>query len=140
MPSRSIYFGPTAEEFLAARTRGGEGSTGDRSAVVCRALDRYAEVVRRSTPALSPAEWKLVVDSLNGVLHEPASLITAAAAGIADSIQLDGLAEKWEVDGPAFVKRLRALAYPQLVALVDVAERYWAAHARGEKPKVPGEP
>lgn len=139
MPSRSIYFDPTAEEFLAARTRGGEGSTGDRSAVVCRALDRYAEVVRRSTPALSPAEWRLVVDSLNGVIHEPAQLIMAAASGVADAIQLDGLAEKWHVDGPALGKKLRALSFPQLVALVDVAERYWVAVSRKEDPKVPGE-
>ncbi|MFY9604024.1 MAG: hypothetical protein WAR00_05190, partial [bacterium] len=39
-----------------------------------------------------------------------------------------GLDKKWQVDGKALVKKLKALSHVQALALVDAAERFWQAN------------
>ena len=53
--------------------------------------------------------------------------------GIEDSLP-DGLAEKWQIDGPALVDKLRGLTFTQEVRLIEEIESFWAGgrHA-GEK-------
>jgi hypothetical protein len=122
---------------LDARDRGrGEGG---RGGALDTLVDRYCECVRRELPDLTVPEWHLLVDTLHGVLHEPASMIAVSAHGIADAIELDGLGAWRGVDGADLVRRLRALSYAGLLAVVDTAERYWSAVGRGESPKVPSE-
>lgn len=130
---RSLYISEAMHAAVEARTGPTEGPSRQWSGIVNRAVERYAETVRRSTLDLQVAEWLLVCDALNGHLAEPASAIATVWADVADAIQMDGLADKWHVDGPALVERLQALPYAGLVAVVDVAERFWA-HADNSQP------
>jgi hypothetical protein len=51
------------------------------------------------------------------------------AMEVPDAIRLNGDDEKWGVDGPRLVDRLRAATYAELLALVDLAERFWMRDA-----------
>lgn len=126
----SATLSPAAQEALDQRA--GESGFYSRSGAVSRALERYAEVCRRHLPQLSREEWMLVCDALNGALIDPAGSVAWCWAEVSDACTLNGAAEKWGVDGAALVSRLQALDYAGLVAVVDVAERFWAAHSRGE--------
>jgi len=42
-----------------------------------------------------------------------------------EQIEWIACAERHGIDGPALVAKLRALTYPQEVALVDAVEQYW---------------
>jgi hypothetical protein len=57
----------------------------------------------------------------------PADALHVVLDRIERAIAEDGLAEKHRLDGRAFVKRLRALSYAELVAVVDEIERSWSA-------------
>jgi hypothetical protein len=88
--------------------------------------DRYGEIIRRaSLPDFIEDEWNLLRDSLNGVLHNPASSIRGVWQGVEDSITLDGLSEKWAVDGESLLNKLRDLNYTQEVALIEQVEQWW---------------
>lgn len=108
---------------------GAVSSTWTRTAVIRRTIERYREICRRELAALdlSEAEWDLLRDGLNGVWHEPARSIGALHIGVRDSIELDGLATKRGVDGPALVAKLEGLSYAGCVAVVDAVERWWAS-------------
>jgi hypothetical protein len=123
---KSIWVGEALERALAERVEEGRAMR-STSGVINSIADRYGEVVRRSMPSLSQNEWMLIFDSLNGViLSDSAQSVAGLWGGIEDSIRLDGLDEKWQVNGPALVDRLRALSYPEQVAIADTAERFWA--------------
>jgi hypothetical protein len=127
---KSIWVGEALERALAERVE--ERATGSTSSIINCIADRYCETVRRSTPDLTQDEWMLIFDSLNGVvLTDSAQSVAGLWGGIEDSIELDGLDEKWSVDGQALVEKLRALDYPQQVAIADTAERYWAKFGTG---------
>jgi hypothetical protein len=117
---------------FAARA-GQEGRT-ILSNVARRDLERYYHALGETlrTVTLSEREALLICDALNGTLVEPhtAQLLWAQ---IDDAIRLDGLADKWEVDGPALVARLRTLSYCQALAVTDAVERWWAAGPRGDR-------
>lgn len=106
-----------------------------------RDLDRYYAVISAELAALelSESEAMLIVDALNGTIAEPAAAQrTMLWAGVADAIALDGLAEKWVVDGDALTTKLRGLSLAGSLAVIDAAERYWAAVGRGESPSPEG--
>lgn len=114
---QGIYFGDAAETLL------GEIS----SKTVNRALDRYAEIMRRERveKLFSDAEWSALRDMLNGTISEPAPMIRGSLAqGWDDSIE-DGIAEKWAVDPAAMAGKLRALTYPQEVSVIHFVEQWW---------------
>ena len=114
---QGIYFGDAAETLL------GEIS----SKTVNRALDRYAEIMRRERveKLFSEAEWSALRDMLNGTISEPAGMIRGSLAqGWDDSIE-DGIAEKWAVDQAAMAGKLRALTYPQEVSVIHFVEQWW---------------
>ena len=104
---------------FAARRRGEESI----STVADRDLHRYYALLARALPTFTEAEASLLVDALNGLITEPhtAHLLWA---NIEDALG-DGLAEKWGVDGPALVARLRALTPFAALAVADAAERWW---------------
>ncbi len=108
----------------AVDSRGGQQN---RSGAISRDLWRLYtlyEYALTSVP-LAVEEALLFVDALNGVALDAASA-TLLWAEIADAIRLSHLDEKWGVDGPAFVQRLKELDRLQCLALVDAAERFWA--------------
>lgn len=116
----SLYLYPETDKGLAAR--------GDnRSQIIARDLDRLYTLYHRAMREVqfTEAEVHLIVDSLNGTIMD-ADSAPLLWASIEDSINLDGLAEKWNVDGPGLVKRLKALNALQAMAMADAAERVWA--------------
>ena len=123
----AIYVGEALLRFLD--NHGSEEKLGrSRSALINGMADRYQEVIRRSMPTLSANEWCLIWDALNGIwMGEPASLsVFSVPMEAADHIKLNGADEKWEIDGPALVKRLADMGWPELLAIVDATERFWA--------------
>lgn len=119
----SIYLNPPLEAAL----QGAESISG-RLGQIC---DRYAETNRRARIAqrFSEAELNAFRDCCNGTWFEPAALVDGAVlANFEDSLQ-DGVAEKWGIDAPATITKLRALDYHEQVALVEDIEAFWRSVA-----------
>ncbi len=119
-PNISIRLTENAENEIS--TRGN-----NRSATINRDLERLYTLYRRAlqeTP-LTLAEGCLLVDCLNGSLFDATSA-PLLWGSVEDGIKLDGLDERWEVDGPAFVAKLRALSAFQAMTLIDASERFWS--------------
>jgi len=120
--SVSIYLRPVLEAEIEAR--------GDnRNHIIHRDLERLYTLYRlalREVKLTLPECWFLV-DMLNGSLMDAntAGLLWASAE---DACALDGLDKKWQVDGKAFVEKLKALSPVQALALADAAERFWQAN------------
>jgi hypothetical protein len=83
---------------------------------------------------LAPDELALIVDVLNGTLLGPATF-GYLWAEVEDSLS-DGLADKWGVDGPALVAKLRGLPPCALYALTRAVTRYWASEDRPDPRQV----
>jgi hypothetical protein len=118
----SIWLRPELEKELISR-----GS--NRSQIIRRDLERLYTLYRlalREMKLTLPECW-FIADMLNGSLMDAytAGLLWAEAE---DAIALDGLDKKWQVDGKALVKKLKALSHVQALALVDAAERFWQAN------------
>ena len=124
-----IYLRPETEKELSAR---GE----NRSHVIARDLSRlytlYNRAIREVT--LTEKEACLIVDTLNGVILD-AGTAQYLWAEVEDSVKLNNLAEKWGVDGPALVEKLRDLNALQTMALVDGAEKVWQTAGRISLPE-----
>lgn len=116
---------------------------GARSQVAMRDLARYYHLLQIARHRLaqegvfSPDEQALIIDALNGVLL--GEHITTLPANVEATISLDGLAEKWGVDGAALMEKLRSLSPLELAAIADAVEMFWAAVARGEDRDARGE-
>lgn len=113
-----------------------EARAGERSSpglIAQRDLQRYYWLLEASLPSLSEAEWKLINDACDGVIYDTTSA-RLLWAGIDDAIRLDGLADKWQVDGPVLVNKLRNLSAAQVLAVIDQAERFWAGSIKGAEP------
>jgi hypothetical protein len=109
-----------------------------RSETIADSLDRYflalQDARRTLKEQLTESELSLICDSCNGVIHT-ADTLSMLWGGIEDSIGLDHLDEKWEVDGKKLVKKLRDLSYIESCALTDAVERFWKAVSAGKNPK-----
>jgi hypothetical protein len=115
----SIYLNPPLEAALK-----GADSISGHLGKIC---DRYAETNRRARIAqrFSEDELSAFRDCCNGTWFEPAPLVDGAVlANFEDSLQ-DGIAEKWGIDAPAAIAKLRGLTYPDQVALVEDIEAFW---------------
>ena len=118
----SIWLRPELEKELISR-----GS--NRSQIIHRDLERLYTLYRlalREMKLTLPEAW-FIVDMLNGTIMDAntAGLLWASAE---DACALDGLDKKWQVDGKAFVEKLKALSPVQALALADAAERFWQAN------------
>lgn len=109
----------------------------NRSGTINKSLERYfailADARRHLRGLLSDPEMAMILDVLNGTGFFDPIALQLVYGEIEDSL-IDGYAEKWEVDGPALVEKLRGLTYPENAALVDAVERWWTLIAKGEKP------
>lgn len=96
--------------------------------VADRDLARYYYALKQELAGvvalLSQEEISLILDSCSGTLFE-SHTVPLLWANIADSIRLDGLDWKWNVEGSALVKKLQGLSYAGGLALVDAVERFW---------------
>ena len=115
----------TLEPLLQQRAAPGQSP----GSIAARDLERYYALLAVSLPALSELETMALRDALNGTVLD-VSTARLLWAGVDDAIRLDGLAEKWGIDGVALVARLRGLTLAQSLALVDAVERYWAEVSR----------
>lgn len=123
-----------APDVLGEIDRRGYMGGRNRSAVIGRDLARLYELYRLALKTeinLTPSEGALILDSLNGTILD-ARMSAMLWAQIEDNVFLDGLAGKWEVDGPALIEKLRSLTRLQALALVDMAERFWAGVSSDE--------
>lgn len=115
----AIYVG----EPIAAAIAGHESS---RSARINQIAADWLEFIRASTPAFSAGQWLAIIDALNGVyLDDPATLRYCWQ----DIEEAGGLATKWGIDQPELANAVRRLSPPQLLALREIINRYWAAQA-----------
>lgn len=126
--SLTIRFGYwNIEQLLAERVNGYYGSL---ERVAERDLDRYYKLLADALPAFSKEEGFLLVDALSGTLTAPYSA-QFLWSDIEEVINLDNLAEDWDVDGQALVKRLRALTPFESMAVCDACERFWSCTSAG---------
>ena len=111
---------------------------GEKSGVNRDSLDRYFALLDIGRAALrdrfTEGEIALILNASNGTRYQPWS-IPHMGAGIEDAVHLDHLDEKWSVNGPALISKLRALTTAERFALVNAAERFWLRVSRGEKPE-----
>lgn len=126
----SIWLRPELDAAMALR--------GDnRSQTMAQDLGRLYALYDRALREidLTENEAMLIVDALNGVLigADAGALLWA---NIEDSIRLDGLDEKWSVDGPALVEKLQAMTATQAMAVLDAAERFWQQPEKDAAPWV----
>lgn len=100
--------------------------------------DRYSEIVRRQRveTKFAEAELNALRDCCNGTLFEPAQLIDGAILANFEDSAIDGLYDKWTIDGPATAAKIAALSYPEQVALVEAIEQWW----RTQCPAGPSDP
>jgi hypothetical protein len=91
--------------------------------VVRRDLERYYEMLRRSLPTFSMSEARLICNALNGNIIRPES-VHLIWAEVSDTLE-EGIIDEDGVDGPALVKRLRALTPFECMAVADAVERAW---------------
>lgn len=104
-----------------------------------RDLERYYTLLAYARKSLfetfTAAELSLMCDSCNGTLFEAWSM-RLLSANIEDSILLDGIDKKWQVDAKALLEKLALINDAQTFALVDAMERFWEATARGENREI----
>ena len=121
--STPVQFRDAAVELrLAERTDEGQSA----GLTAARDLERYYALLDHclAVIVLTEAEASLICDALNGTLidHRTYHLVWAS---VDDAIRLDGLDEKWGVDGPALVGKLRDLDHCGMLAIADAVDRFW---------------
>lgn len=97
------------------------------SFTVGRDIDRYYQLLALALASitLSEGEAMLIVDATNGTLFEPFSVAAQSLHWEIQDSLADGLAAKWEVDGPALVAKISAWSLLQKAAVCDAIERFW---------------
>lgn len=115
----TIYLNPPLVEALQ-----NTDSTSGRLGQIC---DRYLGILFRARIAdkFSPNERDALRDCCNGTIFGPAQVIDGAVLANFEDSLYEGLADKWKVDAPTTIAKLRALTFPEQVALVEEIEAYW---------------
>lgn len=107
---------------------GGGGDT-PLGSTARRDLERYYQVVRdelRQLP-LERGEVLLILDAMNGAIVDLTAMYRSALVlGVQDHIRLNAADQKWGVDGGALMAKLSTMSPGMLMALCDLAERFWS--------------
>lgn len=76
---------------------------------------------------LTERESALILDALNGTMFYDDKVLVESILWqeIADAISLDKLDQKWEVDGPALVAKLKAASHEDATQIVKLAQEFW---------------
>lgn len=110
---------------------------GQRSTSINKCLERYfwlMEHERRQLRQLfNDGEISLLCDLMNGTMFADPYSVQFITAEAADGIALDRLDEKWKIDGPALLEKLKALSYGANLALIDAVQLWWHRSSLGEK-------
>lgn len=117
----SVWLTPELISIIQATFPEGRGNMSGRINTI---LSRYAEMVARSAPELTEAEWCAICEANNGTVTDdiPAS-VTMLWANVHDC---RGLGEKWDVDAKKLVAKMRAWTYAESVACAEIVERFWS--------------
>lgn len=111
---------------------------GNRSLTIIEALNNYWSLLDLglsiARKALTENEACLILDTMNGTWTGgfPGGPTAARWAEnaliweVSDAISLNGADQKWEIDGPALVKKLQDMDGLGRLALADWARRMWA--------------
>jgi hypothetical protein len=99
----------------------------DPSSRIGQVCDRYLEVVAQDMPALSQNEWVALIDYYNGTDRGPIS-VQCLAHDVREGIEMDGLADRWEIDGDDLCNRLLAMTFGQRTAIMEVIDRFWSEY------------
>ncbi|QOX80919.1 hypothetical protein FY034_18125 (plasmid) [Trichlorobacter lovleyi] len=125
--SRCIYLSEQALETLEQFKH----ESWNASAIISSALIRYYSVLERECPQLKKNEWLAICDVANALpkhtdsrQHDPARFLWASIEGAAE---VDGLSEKWEIDGKELAYKIKAMSYVQQCAIIEVASLFWCA-------------
>jgi hypothetical protein len=93
------------------------------------ALEAWPVLCKRALVELqgkfSVDELRLLIDVFNGTALTPSMAGQHIATQVADAIALDGLDQKWGIDGPRMMSRLKRLAPIMLASLEIWANGYW---------------
>ena len=90
--------------------------------------------VRALANIFTEPEWQVILDSFNGVLTDP-EFIPHITVNVEDNINLNDAADRYGLtmqQGRDLVARIEDLPAGAKWAILDVAERFWAATERGE--------
>lgn len=99
-------------------------SSGGASAAVSRIIDRYDQIVQRTLPEFSANEWTIILLCLEGMWHDPATMIHGSLClRMGDGMWLDKLDKQYHVDGKRLLDNLCKLSYAEEVAIIDIAEQ-----------------
>jgi len=88
------------------------------------ALYRHT-LIRELRGKFERQELLLMLDVCNGLVLTPGMAGQHLPADVSDGIALDGLAEKWEIDGPALLSKLHPLSIFQLHCLEVWCRAFW---------------
>lgn len=107
----------------------------DGAPAFAAALRRYATAVekagKRLDKVLERGEWNAIADAMNGsILLEDMtpelSWLTHLRANVEDGIKLDGLDDKWEIDGPKLVRKIAKMTEIEGDAIAAAVRFFWA--------------
>lgn len=122
----SLYAGEPIEALLAERRS--ENVSGEINSAVAQ----YRETVRRHCPTMTRAEWCTCLDALNGTAMmaiDASWSPTYLVAEVSDACSMDKAHERHGLRDPgALVAKLGRMSYAELLAICDVAARFWARH------------
>ena len=88
------------------------------------ALYRHT-LIRELRGKFERQELLLMLDVCNGLVLTPGMAGQHLTADVSDGIALDGLADKWEIDGAALLTKLQGLSIFQLHCLEVWCRAYW---------------
>lgn len=98
------------------------------------ALEAFPKLYQRTLHGMkgrfSKSELSLMLDVMNATMLTPQSAGYHLAANVADGIALDGLDEKWEIDGKTLNEKLAALPPFEAACLEIWANGFWYAKDR----------
>jgi hypothetical protein len=118
---KPIYLGDPLLKLLASRPES-EGL----STRINEVAARYLSIMRHASPQLAAPEWDLLMEA-TGTWIAKSEDIPHLWMSVDDAIRLEGLADKYKVDGIALVSRLKDYSVAELTAMVERMELYRAA-------------
>ena len=111
---------------IDARRRSGETRSNRLTTDLTAYYTLLADGLRKARRTLTPNQAALVLNVFNATA--PGQIWTAnrIAARVDDAIVLDGMGDKWDVDGATLVAALRDMGDFAAVALADWADSVWS--------------
>jgi len=131
---RSIYVSKNIQRLLDSR------DTGNVSACLDAAAERYMEICRRHCPKLALNEWEFLFGALQGFEYAGNAGVMGTvgiAAAAQDYLQLEKADVKHKVNGRAILEKLSTMSFAEKISIIDAAERFGALEDPGVSDVIP---